>query len=106
MTSNKIKYVDNVEILNEKRKVNALAFIEDMDQDSIIQDLNDKNHYGVRSNKEGSYYEVMFLKTCSFCGCKDFLFNQEKEGFKCKHIIAIELLRSQNKRFKKGVLNL
>jgi predicted nucleic acid-binding Zn finger protein len=104
MTSNNIKYVDNIEILNEKRKINAYDLIKSKTE--IIQDINDKNRYAVESSKHGSYYEVMFLNSGSYCSCMDYTFNVEKEGFKCKHIQAIEILKCQNKRIQKGVLNL
>ena len=100
----KVKYIDNIEILNELRKINALTLL---DQNiEIVQDIDDKNHYAVQSGKDGSFYEVMFLNMGSFCGCKDFLFFGDKKGFKCKHIQAIEILREQKKHIKKGVLNL
>ena len=106
MTSNNIKYVDNTEILNEKRKMNAYALIEDMEKDSIVQDIDDKNRFAVRSTKKGSYYEVMFLNAGKFCSCIDFTMNTDKEGFQCKHIFAIEILKEENKRIQKGVLNI
>lgn len=101
-----VKYVDNTEILNEKRKLNAYALIEKMTKDDIVQDIDDKDHFGVKSVKDGTYYEVMFLRSGQYCNCKDYLFNCDREGFKCKHIQAIEILKSQNKRIVKKVLNL
>lgn len=106
MTNNKVKYVDNTEILNEKRKMNAYQLIENMTKDDIVQDIDDKNHYAVRSNKTGSYYEVMFLNSGKYCSCIDYTMNCDKDGFLCKHIFAILILKEQNKRIVKGVLNL
>jgi hypothetical protein len=107
MTSNNnIKYVDNTEILNDKRKINALSLINEIGLKGIVQDIDDTNRYAVQSGKTGSFYEVMFLKSGSYCSCMDYTFNVEKEGFKCKHIQAIEILKAQKTKFIKGVLNL
>lgn len=105
--TNNIKYIDNVEILNEKRTLNALSLINEIGIKGIVQDISDKNRYAVQSSKTGSFYEVIKTNSIGFvCSCMDFTQLGHLDGFRCKHIQAVQILKAQNKRIQKGVLNL
>ena len=101
----KVTYVDNSEILNEKRKINAYKLLSEI-ENPIVEDIADKNRFAVRSGKTGTYYEVMFLNAGTFCNCIDYTMNCDSAGFKCKHIQAIEITKQENRKIPRGVLNL
>lgn len=99
--------IDNTKIMNDKRHLNAMSLIKAI-KDPVIQDISDKNRYAVRSTKEGSYYEVIESKNIGWlCNCLDYVHvcTSNKDIY-CKHIQTVQILKSQGKRFKKGVLNL
>lgn len=104
--NNTIKYVDNTEILNEKRRFNAFKLLDEITEKGITQDISDKNHYAVMSSKTGTYYEVSFLNSGKWCSCMDFSMFGHLENFKCKHIFSVEILKEQKKTIQKGVLKI
>lgn len=92
--------------MNDKRHLNALALIKAI-SDPVIQDIKDKERFAVRSTKEGSYYEVIHSNNIGWlCNCMDFTQKCINTDVLCKHIQTVLILKKQNKKFKKGVLNL
>lgn len=100
--------INNVEILNKTRYTNAIKLLEELDPDgAIVMDIEDRNRFAVKSSKTGAYYEVMFLRTGKFCSCMDYTMKGHIEGFKCKHIQAVEILKADKTiKIQKGNLNL